>query len=152
VGSFAHRATGAAIDMKRVPTDTPEAIPRKVVADVLERTSLLRSRHQAVLDQMRRTLSQLRQRSAPPRSDARPARVALPRGTSPERLGREFHLTVREQEVAMLLSEGLSNAQVAQALGVSTHTARHHTESVLLKLGVHSRAAAGAVVRRYVSS
>lgn len=52
----------------------------------------------------------------------------------------------------MLLAEGMSNAQVAEALGVSSHTARHHTESVLLKLGVHSRAAAGAVVRRYVAS
>ena len=32
-------------------------------------------------------------------------------------------------------------------LGISPHTARHHTQRVLDKLGVHSRAAAGARLR-----
>ena len=126
-------------------------VSREAVAEVLERTSTLRRSHRAMLDQVRRTLSQLRRRKAPP-AERRPVRVALPRAASPERLGREVHLTAREQEVAILLAEGLSNAAVAEALGVRTHTARHHTESVLLKLGVHSRAAAGAVIRRYVTA
>ena len=125
-------------------------VSKEAVSQVLERTSALRQSHQAMLSRVRRTLSQLRRRAAPV-GDPRPARAALPRGPSPLRLAREFHLTAREQEVALLLAEGLTNAQVAEVLGVSTHTARHHTESVLLKLGVHSRAAAGAVVRRHVS-
>ena len=125
-------------------------VSKEAVSEVLERTSLLRQSHQATLSKVRRTLSQLRHRAAPA-AEPRPARAALPRGSSPRRLAREFHLTAREQEVAVLLAEGLSNAQVAEALRVSTHTARHHTESVLLKLGVHSRAAAGAVVRRHVT-
>ncbi|MEP6689378.1 MAG: helix-turn-helix transcriptional regulator [Gemmatimonadales bacterium] len=56
-------------------------------------------------------------------------------------------LTPREIEVAMLLSKGCSNRTIANRLGVSPHTARHHTQQVLAKLGVHSRAEAGARLR-----
>jgi len=51
-------------------------------------------------------------------------------------------------EVAILLAEGCSNSTVARRLGISPHTARHHTQRVLGKLGVHSRSAAGALLRR----
>lgn len=46
-----------------------------------------------------------------------------------------------------MLAEGCSNVTVAERLGISPHTARHHTQRVLAKLGVHSRSAAGAVLR-----
>jgi DNA-binding CsgD family transcriptional regulator len=59
----------------------------------------------------------------------------------------EHGLTPREIEVAMLLSEGCSNRTIAHRLGISQHTARHHTQRVLAKLGVHSRAEAGARLR-----
>jgi DNA-binding CsgD family transcriptional regulator len=36
--------------------------------------------------------------------------------------------------------QGRSNASIATTLGVSEHTARHHTERVMVKLGVRSRA------------
>jgi DNA-binding CsgD family transcriptional regulator len=49
--------------------------------------------------------------------------------------------------VSRLLADGRSNADLARALGVSIHTARRHVEHVLLKLGVHSRAAVGAALR-----
>lgn len=62
-------------------------------------------------------------------------------------LARRFGLTRREWDVALLLARGFSNADIAAALGVSIHTARRHVEHVLAKLGVHSRAEAGAVVR-----
>jgi DNA-binding CsgD family transcriptional regulator len=48
-------------------------------------------------------------------------------------------LTPREREVAALLTLRRTNAEIAAALGVSAHTARHHTESVLRKCGVSSR-------------
>jgi DNA-binding response OmpR family regulator len=57
-----------------------------------------------------------------------------------------FGLTSREIAVTRLLVEGLSNAEIAQRLEVSYYTARNHTEKVLLKLGVPSRAAVGAIV------
>ena len=55
--------------------------------------------------------------------------------------------TPREIEVARLLAEGRRNTAIASALGISAHTARHHTQRVLAKLGVHSRAEAGARLR-----
>jgi DNA-binding NarL/FixJ family response regulator len=59
----------------------------------------------------------------------------------------EHGMTPREIEVAMLLTEGCSNRTIAHRLGISPHTARHHTQRVLAKLGVHSRAEAGARLR-----
>jgi DNA-binding CsgD family transcriptional regulator len=52
-----------------------------------------------------------------------------------------FGLTSRESEVAALLAERRSNSEIAFALGISPHTASHHTEQVLAKLGLNSRAA-----------
>ena len=49
-------------------------------------------------------------------------------------------LTRQEAHVARLLAERRSNREIAAALGISPHTARHHTERVLVKLGLHSRA------------
>lgn len=52
-----------------------------------------------------------------------------------------FGLTRREAEVALLAAAGLSNDAIAERLYISPHTARHHVESVLAKLGVSSRSA-----------
>ena len=65
-------------------------------------------------------------------------------------VAERFGLTRREADVALQLVEGRSNADIATALEISTHTARHHTESVLVKLGVKSRAQVGAAVRASV--
>lgn len=63
-----------------------------------------------------------------------------------EGLVNRFGLTQAEASVALLLARGMSNRDIAQTLAVSTHTARHHTENVLVKLHVHTRAAVGSVV------
>jgi DNA-binding CsgD family transcriptional regulator len=65
---------------------------------------------------------------------------------SNEELGDRYMLTAREVEVARLLAEGKRTSDVAEALGVSTHTARHHTERVLAKLGVTTRAGVAALL------
>jgi DNA-binding CsgD family transcriptional regulator len=67
---------------------------------------------------------------------------------SPVTLRGRFGLTVREVQVACLLGQRLTNAEIASALGISAHTARHHTESVLMKVGVNTRRA----LRRVLSS
>lgn len=64
------------------------------------------------------------------------------------RLRSDHGLTPREVQVALLLAEGLSNSALARRLEISPHTARHHTQRVLGKLAVHSRAEAGAKLRR----
>ncbi|MFF8970847.1 ATP-binding protein [Streptomyces sp. NPDC014995] len=49
-------------------------------------------------------------------------------------------LTPREQEVAALVAEGMSNRQIATALGRSPRTVHGHVENILAKLGFGSRA------------
>ena len=48
-------------------------------------------------------------------------------------------LTTRELEVLGLLAAGLGNAALAERLGVSINTVRHHVQSILTKLGVHTK-------------
>ena len=50
-----------------------------------------------------------------------------------------FGLTARQAEVALLLARRKTNAEVAEILTISPHTARRHTESVLGSLGIGSR-------------
>lgn len=57
-------------------------------------------------------------------------------------------LTVREQEVLMLVMEGQSTKQIARSLAISLSTARTHIQSVLVKLGAHSRLEASSMVAR----
>lgn len=66
---------------------------------------------------------------------------------SREFLIRRFDMTAREAEVALRLARGARNAAIASELHISPHTARHHTENVLAKLGVHAR---GEVARAIV--
>jgi DNA-binding NarL/FixJ family response regulator len=53
-------------------------------------------------------------------------------------------MSPREQEVAALLARGARNDVIAATLGISPHTVRRHTERVLAKLGVASRAEVAA--------
>jgi DNA-binding CsgD family transcriptional regulator len=69
-----------------------------------------------------------------------------------EDLARRFGLTSQEVRVATLLARRRSNGEIARELGVSPHTARHHTESILSKLGVHSRIQVAAVVGALVAA
>jgi DNA-binding NarL/FixJ family response regulator len=58
-------------------------------------------------------------------------------------------LTSREMEVAELISQGLTNSQLAERLFISPKTAAVHVSNILTKLGVSGRAEVAAwVVRR----
>lgn len=48
-------------------------------------------------------------------------------------------LTARERDVLELVSQGLSNKQIAQKLQISEHTVKFHLSSLFAKLGVSSR-------------
>jgi DNA-binding NarL/FixJ family response regulator len=57
-------------------------------------------------------------------------------------------LSPREQEVLALLSEGLSNRDVAKRLGISHHTAKFHVNAILDKLGATTRTEAVVLAAR----
>ncbi len=56
-----------------------------------------------------------------------------------DELQRRFGLTRKESGVARLIAEDQTNEQIATRRCISPHTARHHTEKVLAKLGANSR-------------
>ncbi|MGD0560611.1 MAG: tetratricopeptide repeat protein [Streptosporangiaceae bacterium] len=64
--------------------------------------------------------------------------------TRADRLG-EYGLTEREREVLQLLSQGLTNREIAKELLISTGTAGVHVSSILRKLGVSSRIQAAGI-------
>ena len=61
-------------------------------------------------------------------------------------------LTPREQEILALLSEGLSNKEIARQLSIGNATVKNHVHSILGKLGVQRRGEAAAQQRRFLGA
>lgn len=125
----------------------PKASDR--LQDLLSSFATLRQDGEILIDQIRLSLNEMRQL----RQQLQEHRSLADRGGLRSRRDRlayfqeKYDLTPRETEVADLLAQGRSNAAIAAALSISTHTSRHHTQRILTKLGVHSRAEAGAKLR-----
>jgi DNA-binding NarL/FixJ family response regulator len=73
-------------------------------------------------------------------------------GRSGERAERAgiFSLTAREQEIAELLADGLSNKLIARRLCVALPTVKNHVHSILEKWDCRSRGEAAARYRRQI--
>ncbi len=60
-------------------------------------------------------------------------------GTDEEDSYSRWNLTEREDEVAKLLVEGLSNRRISRALGISERTVKNHLHAIFYKLRVSDR-------------
>jgi DNA-binding CsgD family transcriptional regulator len=63
----------------------------------------------------------------------------IPRGAQAATRAHPDGLTRRQQEILALLADGLTDAEIAERLFLSTKTVNHHVSAVLAKLGVRSR-------------
>jgi DNA-binding NarL/FixJ family response regulator len=126
-----------------VPADTGRLL------DLLSSFSVLRTNSQVLVKQIRGSIDEMRELRNQLRQQQSALAHAGANGTrdpDPD-LRADYGLTRREVQVAMLIAKGRSNSAIAEALSISGHTARHHTQRILAKLGVHSRAEAGARIR-----
>ena len=73
----------------------------------------------------------------------------IPRGPRPSTRENPFGLTDREMMVLALLSEGLSNPEIAHRLTISPRTVEHHVSAILSKMTVESRGEAAALVYQH---
>jgi DNA-binding CsgD family transcriptional regulator len=64
---------------------------------------------------------------------------SIPRGPQPATRQHPAGLTGRQAEVLELLTDGLTNAEIADRLVLSVRTVDHHVAAILQKLGVSSR-------------
>ena len=71
----------------------------------------------------------------------------VPRGKRQSTRLNPLSLTNRELVILSRVADGMSNAQIGTALFISAKTVDHHVSSILLKLGVASRAEAGRLAR-----
>jgi DNA-binding NarL/FixJ family response regulator len=65
--------------------------------------------------------------------------IRVPHGPREATRANPAGLTGRQLEVLALLAEGLTNAEIAERLVVSSRTVEHHVAAVLAKLGAPTR-------------
>jgi DNA-binding CsgD family transcriptional regulator len=69
----------------------------------------------------------------------------IPRGPRPSTKDNPAGLTSRQMEVLSLLSDGCTNAEIAERLFISNKTVDHHVAAILAKLDAQNRAEAVSV-------
>lgn len=72
----------------------------------------------------------------------------IPRGPRPTTKENPFQLTNRQMQILALLTEELTNAEIAARLHISPKTVDHHVSAVLGKLNVSSREEAAVLARQ----
>lgn len=73
---------------------------------------------------------------------------AVPRGPLPRTRAHPAGLTRRQAQVLSLVSDGLSNPEIADRLCISPKTAEHHVSAVIAQLRVASRQEAASLARQ----
>jgi DNA-binding NarL/FixJ family response regulator len=135
---------------KKPAGEASRALTQERLNQVVSAFTTLREDGRALIERIHASLLEMRELRQQIREQRSRRTTGNHDGFAPARsayVQMQYGLTARETEVAMLLAQGLSNAVIARTLAISTHTARHHTQRVLGKLRVHSRAEAGAKLR-----
>jgi DNA-binding CsgD family transcriptional regulator/tetratricopeptide (TPR) repeat protein len=73
---------------------------------------------------------------------------AIPRGPIAETRANAAGLTRRQSHVLELMSEGMTNAEIAERLCISGKTAEHHVSAVIARFGAGSRREAVVAARK----
>ncbi|WP_405677559.1 LuxR C-terminal-related transcriptional regulator [Streptomyces sp. NBC_01511] len=138
----AARLLGAADALRRRVGDTlagqPEAVSRSLLGQVSERMG------RSAFD----TAWQQGGRCTPDEAVTLALTLIEPPDHQPRPTDLVGSLTRREHEVAMLVTEGLTNREVARRLGIAEWTAVNHMRKVMQKLGCTSRVqVAGRMLR-----
>lgn len=79
------------------------------------------------------------------RQKLRATGVRIPRGPMQATKENPAGLTLRQMEVLALITEGLSNSDIANRLYISPKTVDHHVSAILGRLDAHTRAEASAI-------
>jgi DNA-binding NarL/FixJ family response regulator len=135
---------------KKLAAESNRELTQERLNQVVSTFTTLREDGRALIDRIHTSLLEMRKLRQQIREQRNQRKSGNHDGFAPARsayVQMQYGLTARETEVAMLLAQGLSNVAIARTLAISTHTARHHTQRVLGKLRVHSRAEAGAKLR-----
>ncbi|HZD18246.1 MAG TPA: response regulator transcription factor [Actinomycetota bacterium] len=106
---------------------------------------------QVAVGEARTALAEFERLGAPREADAAAAFLrehGVAGRTGPKNLGL---LSRREREVLALLGEGLTNAEIAARLYISTKTAGNHVSNILAKLHLRSRSEAAAYAIRHLA-
>ena len=95
----------------------------------------------ATVDYLRRLpgTSRRQERNDPTPSDSRETTVCQDPASPSLHERLDSPLTDREQEIALLVGQGLSNKDIADLLHISTITVRHHLTNLFQKLGINTR-------------
>jgi DNA-binding NarL/FixJ family response regulator len=139
----ADRLDAAAVALAAEGMSLDAAAARMELARVLAPTQ-----PEVAVADARAALSEFERVGAPRQADAAAAflrELGSSGRTGPKGLAL---LTRRETEVLHLLGEGLTNAQIAERLFISTKTAGHHVSNVLAKLHLKNRSEAAAYATR----
>jgi DNA-binding CsgD family transcriptional regulator len=86
--------------------------------------------------------------AAAERIEAASAEPALAATVEPPRPNTRGQLSPRENEVMLLVAEGLTNAEIAKALGCRPNTVEAHKYRAFAKLGARNGAHAVAICMR----
>jgi DNA-binding CsgD family transcriptional regulator len=130
--------TAAAESLRRTLTTARHSLSRPIEGSLrlsLAQALLAQGERSAALHEARRAVESLAKWPGW-RRDRAEAMLGRLEGTAVRPVGA---LTARESEVAVLIAEGLTNAQLAERLFISPKTAAVHVSNILAKLGLSSR-------------